>query len=231
MNQNKSIKGERFVAGLLDSILVGIIAFIPSIIIGFFFGLDDLVSMIMSDIVPSEAVIETEIENFTVIFTIATMVSSTVVGLIYFVWVPFKWNGQTLCKKMMKIKAIDEFGNNPTFKMHLLRAVQNWGAYVGIILLPIIFIDYFTHSLISGGIGSLISLITFVSYVLILARSDGRGLHDLMTNTFVVHESVDMNQEFVEKTTQMGDWAEVDYYGHTEGDKKQPEREKDDWYE
>ena len=231
MNTNKSIKGERFVAGLLDSIIVGIIAFIPSIIIGVFFGLDDLISMIMSEVVPTEAVLESEIENFSVIFTIATMVSSTIVGIIYFVVVPTKWNGQTLCKKMMKIKAIDEFGNNPTFWKHFLRAIQNWGAYVGVVLLPIIFIDYFTHSLISGGIGSLVSLITFISYVLILARTDARGIHDLMTGTFVVHEALDMNQEFVEKATQMGDWAEVDYYGQTEGDKKQPEKEKDDWYE
>jgi len=142
-------------------------------------------------------------------FLLVSVISETMIGVLYFVYVPFKVNGQTLGKKIMGIKAIDEFGNNPSFKQHFVRAIQNWTSYVSALTFFIIYISVVAFTIISGVLGTIVFVVLIVSCLMVLSREDSRGVHDLMTDTRVVKADIDLNKEFVEKTTQMSDWAEV----------------------
>lgn len=218
----KKVTGERIVAAIIDSIIVSIVSSIPTFYLLFKDGFDAFVDNFVNS---------TTISGTSDLLSTGNLVLTTLfaflVGFIYFAYVPFKWNGQTLGKKIMSIKAIDEFGNNPTLGKHSVRAVQIWDVYVTVLFLPLIFAGINSYSLVVGLLSSGVSLLVFISFILMLAKDDGRGIHDSMAGTYVVKANIDLNQQFVEKTTQMGDWAEVDY----DLDQNEKKQTKDDWYD
>lgn len=213
----KRVNGERFVAAMIDAIIVSIIAAIPVVIYLFTYGLGDIIDYMVT----GSGFIEEE--SWYLTFLIVTVVTDIVAGVIYFVYVPYKKNGQTLGKKIMSIKAIDEFGNNPSFKQHFIRAIQNWGMYISALTIGTIYISLTLFSVLSTALTSIVGIITFISYFMILIKEDGRGIHDLITDTRVVKADVDVNKEFVEKTTKMSDWAEV------VGEEGKTEKSEDPW--
>jgi uncharacterized RDD family membrane protein YckC len=84
-----------------------------------------------------------------------------VLGIMYFVnayW-PSINNGQTFGKKLLGIKVIDEYGNNPTFSKHFLR--------------------YTLHLVLANIIGP-------IAYVTIIFHDKKQAVYDLIVNTFVV---------------------------------------------
>jgi|LGVF01.2.fsa_nt_gb uncharacterized RDD family membrane protein YckC len=213
----KKVSGERFVAAMIDSIIVSIAASVPVVIYLLAEGFESFVNYYIDGGGMYQG------EDWYLTFMLIAVVVETVIGVLYFVYMPYKMNGQTLGKKIMKIKAIDLFGNNPSFKQHFIRAIQNWSVYATALTFFIIYIDVMVFSVVTGAVSSIIGLIAFVSYIMILAKEDGRGLHDTWTDTRVVREDIDLNKEFVEKTTQMGEWATV------VGEEGKAEDEDDPW--
>lgn len=218
----KKVTGERILAALVDSIIVGILSSIPTAIILFKDGFGAFINSYIDSTTPG-----TDSVLFGIDYMLITALVGFAVGIIYFAYIPYKWNGQTLGKKMMSIKAIDEFGNNPTLGKHVLRAIQVWDTYLSVIALPLLIIGTTQYSVLIGVLGSGISLLVFISLIMMLAKDDGRGLHDSMAGSYVVKADIDLDRDFVEKTTQMGEWAEVDY----DFDKTDTKDKKDDWYE
>ncbi len=213
----KKVSGERFVAAMIDGIIVSIVSSIPVVIYLVAEGFESFINYYIDGGGMYEG------ETWYLTFMLIAVVVETVIGVLYFVYMPYKMNGQTLGKKIMKIKAIDLFGNNPSFKQHFIRAIQNWSVYASAVTFFIIYIDIMVFSVVSGAVGSIVGLIAFISYIMILAKEDGRGLHDVWTDTRVVREDIDLNKEFVEKTTQMGEWATV------VGEEGKSEDEDDPW--
>jgi uncharacterized RDD family membrane protein YckC len=218
----KKVTGERIVAAIIDSIIVSIITSIPTGLLMFRDGFDAFIDNFFTTSVGGETTFDLGID-----FYIYSGIAGIVIGVLYFAYIPYKWNGQTLGKKMMSIKAIDEFGNNPTFGKHILRAIQVWDTYVAFLALPLLFVGVTSYTIVSGLIGGGVGLLVFISLIMLLAKDDGRGIHDSMAGTYIVKSDVDMDKQFVEKTTQMGEWAEVDY----DFDKTESKDKKDDWYE
>ena len=107
------------------------------------------------------------------------------------------------------IKAIDEFGKNPTLMQHFKRSVQNWSAYASAPFVFLLYVNIILFSVISGVLGFIVGALVFAAYVMLLIREDGRGLHDLWADTRVVKVDYDIDKEFVEKTALMGEWANV----------------------
>lgn len=220
----KKVVGERLVAGIVDSIIISIVSSIPSLFFMFKDGFNSFFESYMNSVMNNGDMSEL----YSVEFFLISVLSTLVISYLYFAYMPYKMNGQTLGKKMMSIKAIDEFGNNPSLKQHSIRAVQVWSAYTTALLLPVLGAGVITYSVVSSTVSSIVGLLAFVSYVMILAKDDGRGLHDNMAGTYVVKTNVDFEQEFVEKTTKMGDWADVSYDNNYDNDSKE---KSDDWYE
>ena len=161
-------------------------------------------------------------------FLLTSVVSEFVLGVIYFGYMPYKMNGQTLGKKILRIKAVDEYGDNLTFAKHCMRAIQNWSVYVSIPLLLLLLVNQNTFVITFGLIGNLVNMLLFVSLILIFAKEDGRGLHDMVTGSMVVSINEDFNQEFAMKAAQLGDWAEVDQEDDLGFQDIEP-KEKDEW--
>lgn len=206
----KRIGVERLVAAFLDSVFVGIIAgiltVIPVIFVALENGFDGVIEYVYGVNIFAE---ETSTISLGYGFTIITTMISVTVSFLYFVILPWKKNGQTLGKMIFSIKAIDELGENPTFKQHVLRGIQAWGSYVSVIGFLAFFGGDLMYSLVNGGAGMLINLVIFISAIMVLARTDEKGIHDLIADTSVVRTNFDINQEVTQKTAQFSGWAKV----------------------
>jgi len=235
MNTYKKNTGERIIAALIDYAVIyivsQIIAFIPMLFIDF-----DLVGELMFSGLFGGTGGDVANSSELILYFMITIYGTLVVGVIYFGFIPWKWNGQTLGKKLFKLKAVNEYGENPGLFTHLLRAIQNWGTYVPALLGWLLFINYFAYWISAGAGGLLSGLVLIISFIMILAREDGRGLHDLMTGTYVISTNENLDRDFVEKTAQMGDWIEVDdpddswdNNNKKDGSSKEKDEDEDKW--
>lgn len=105
----------------------------------------------------------------------------------YFVVMPIFTKGQTLGKKIMKIKIVDTNDENVSANKLLIRALILYSIAANILnLILLLVVDKSTYMTISGLIGNLFNIILIVSFVMILVRKDKRGLHDLISGTKVI---------------------------------------------
>ena len=225
MRQYKKPTGERIAAAFVDMIFLSIITTI-FVALYYLFTLD--FDNLLESFIASSAYGE---EGYTNFITYSVLVE-LVLGTVYFVIIPWKWNGQTLAKKLLKIKAINEYGENPTLWQHFVRGIQNWTAYFGIFMIIGAFSSEEAFLVISMIIGFLIGggyyIALLIAFIMILSKEDGRGLHDLLSGTRVVRIDEDLNKDFAMKTAQMADWAEV-IDEDDEGFKPDEKEKEDDW--
>lgn len=198
----KKVSLERLVAAIIDSILVSIVTSIPGFVYFASKGIGELMDYLLNS--NDEKYLEDMMT-----FSLITFVFGLIFSIIYFVYLPYKSNGQTPGKKLLRIKAIDEFGNNPTFKQHFIRAIQNWNTYAIAPVMLLILVNMVLYSIVETIVISLVTVVVTFTYLMILIREDGRGLHDIISETRVVRADYDLDEEFVTKTTQMGEWADV----------------------
>lgn len=218
----RKVNGERFVAAIIDAIILGIVVAVPTILYLFKDGLEGMVDFMLGGTGFDGAGNIAYSDEYYIFLAISTIIG-LVLSVLYFVYMPYKMNGQTLGKKIMRIKAIDDFGNNPTFKQHFIRSVQNWSTYVESVFIVFIFVSVEAFGILTGLASSLVGLLAFVSYLMVLFKEDGRGLHDVWSGTRVVKSDIDLHKQFVEKTTQMSDWAEIEF------EDEETEKEEDPW--
>lgn len=223
MNYRKKVSGERLGAAILDSIFVSIVSLIPmGIYMAIILDFDDIFNSLLVNLTFGE-------EGYTM-FLVYSIVVELIIGILYFGLLPYKKNGQTWGKKILRIKAVDEYGENPTFIKHLIRAIQNWTVYISVpFLLLMLIVNEEIFIIVFGLFGNVMNLVVFVSLILVFAREDGRGIHDLLANTMVVSADEDFNKEFAMKTAQMGEWAEVADLDDSGFQTEDKEEDKDEW--
>ncbi len=113
---------------------------------------------------------------------------SFVCYILYFVGFQ-KWNkNQTVGKKLMKLKIINkDSSDNINVWQYLVRTLILYNLIFGSINVCLsLWLNnklFFTMSMIVSIIGY---VITYLCYVMILFRKDGKGLHDLISKTEVV---------------------------------------------
>lgn len=214
----KRVGVERLVAGFVDSIILSIITFIPTaIIVLISIGTGGIMDYLLNTSVLGSN--ETAATPSLVILTLLELV----LGIIYFVVIPAKKNGQTFGKMMLKVKVINEIGENPGYKAHFIRAIQIWGNYLLAFALILYFFNATAFMIVTIIVAFLVNGITFVSIIMLVARTDERGLHDLLADTTVVRVDENLNQDFINKTTQMNEWANI-----VDGDDEIDKMEKED---
>lgn len=227
MKNFKKVSGERIVAALVDYVAIYIMGLIISFIPMIFLGFDGFIDMLFgSALEPSVGAGEMP-EGF-IIYTMITVYAQVVLGLVYFVVVPRLWNGQTVGKKLLKLKAINEYGENPSLWQHFVRAIQNWTTYYTALIGWVIMINYLAFTLLSIG-SFLVSILFLISFIMLLAREDGRGIHDMISGTYVIKADENLDKDFVETTAQMGDWIEVEDQDDQWDKKKEEKSDEDDW--
>ncbi len=109
--------------------------------------------------------------------------------ILYFIVFQYKRNGQTLGKKLLKLRVVSNNDEELTMNSFAIRSLLVNSIFFDIILLSVTILCtkdvYFISSLV----------IEFIEYSLlfaialtVLTRKDKRGIHDLITNTKVIKE-------------------------------------------
>jgi hypothetical protein len=108
--------------------------------------------------------------------------------LLYFVGFQ-KWNkNQTIGKKLMKIKVVNKDGSdNVSIWRYAVRTIFAYNLFFNSLGICIAFYFSGKSFLITFMVVSLLGyLITYAGYLMILFKKDGRGIHDIVGGTKVV---------------------------------------------
>ena len=126
---------------------------------------------------------------------------STVLSIIYFVVLTYFMNGETLGKKLMKIKITSNNDKKLTMNNYLIRALVIDSVLINIITIITILLFSKDIYLTSYNIISYVfSFVYIVSLAMILFSKNGRGLQDILANTKVIStETIEEKQEVLEK--------------------------------
>ena len=119
---------------------------------------------------------------------IAVTTITVSLSIAYFIVFQYLNKGQTIGKKLLGLKVVEE-GNNPSLKSMILRTIiidSIFSGIVGIILLYVLnkniyYTGYYILSFFELAF-------VFISALLILYRKDKKGLHDLIAHTEVIDE-------------------------------------------
>lgn len=116
------------------------------------------------------------------IFTVVNVL----VSLAYYGTFVFYNNGQTIGKKVMKIK-IESLNGTLSHAKCLLRCSIINGCFSSVAsMIVLFFISPNQYIYTAGLVSEIQSLLFIISSLMVLFRKDGRGLHDLLLNTRVV---------------------------------------------
>lgn len=133
--------------------------------------------------------------------TVAESIVTLVITISYFVVFTYFMNGETIGKKIMKIKITSNNHKKLTMNNYLVRSlIINSILLQFISILTILFLDKKTYLSVYNIISNAFSIIFVVSFMMILFRKDGRGLHDILANTKVI-STEKKEQDVTEKET------------------------------
>ena len=112
---------------------------------------------------------------------------NTVLLIILYVFIPFFLKGQTLGKKLSKIKIVKTNDKKLDLNTLMIRAILiNYIGYM-LMTLGLVFILKDTSYFITSLILSIFEfLLVIISAFMVLYKSEKRGIHDYITNTKVV---------------------------------------------
>ncbi len=97
--------------------------------------------------------------------------------------------GQTLGKKLLKIKVVNKDGEKPSIWNMLLRSLFIYNivsALFSIIFVNILSVNTFTY--IYTIVGYVEFFVIIVSFFMVTYKKDGKGLHDMIAGTNVIEE-------------------------------------------
>lgn len=107
----------------------------------------------------------------------------------YFAVLPFYYNGQTLGKKLLKIKVVKD-NDELTMNDLLIRSIVINGLLFSLIGFALIFmVSDLTYLTIISILLIIQILLVIISIFMILYRHDKKGLHDLWCKTSVIEEN------------------------------------------
>lgn len=119
-----------------------------------------------------------------------SMIIEIVVIILYFVVFQYYNNGQTLGKKIMKLRVISNNSDSLSLNQVAYRALIINSVLINMLIVAaLLFLGrnyYYYASLLLQIISEIIVIVTLI---MIMFRKDGRGLHDIIAGTKVVQEN------------------------------------------
>ena len=121
--------------------------------------------------------------------TVLISLTSIIIYILYFVVYQVYNNGQTVGKKLMKIKVKSITDESLSINTMLFRALIIYGIAANIInLMLILLLKKELYLSISNTISIIQPLIVIISVFMILFSKQKRGIHDIITKTEVVNK-------------------------------------------
>ena len=121
---------------------------------------------------------------------VLSMIVEVVLLILYFIVFQFYNKGQTFGKKLMKLRVVNNNGNELTLNQVTCRALIIDSILINLFMIAALLFsgrNYYYYSSLSLQILS--GIIIFVTLMMIFFRKDGRGLHDVVTGTKVIQEN------------------------------------------
>ena len=128
-------------------------------------------------------------DNFKVITmeSIPNTMVTFVIQVLYYIILCFYMKGQTLGKKLLNIKIVDNNGNAPSVNKLIIRSIILNGLYATIIDSFMVFIldnnGFYNLHLV---VNTFTIVIVLISSILIIFNDDRKGIHDKVAKTKVV---------------------------------------------
>ena len=131
--------------------------------------------------------------------TYNSMFSATAL-ILYFGVLPLVMNGQTLGKKIMKLRVVSNNEKKLNFWKYLIRIVILNNIWLSLINVGAVYVvSGVKFYYVTYVISMLSSLIYMLNLIMVMFRKDNRGLHDMVAGTKVILVSNDVVVESVEE--------------------------------
>ena len=112
---------------------------------------------------------------------------SIVLMLGYFVAFQYYNKGQTVGKKLMHIKVVNNKGKEASYMQLFGRSLIIHGCFTSLLsVILLLFIKSNQYSYTVGIVQIIQSIITIATIIMVICRKDKRGLHDLICQTKVI---------------------------------------------
>ena len=142
--------------------------------------------------------------------TYNSMFSATAL-ILYFGVLPLVMNGQTLGKKIMKLRVVSNNEKKLNFWKYLIRIVILNNIWLSLINIGAVYVvSGVKFYYVTYVISMLSSLIYMLNLIMVMFRKDNRGLHDMVAGTKVIEVSNDVVVESVEEVKKNGIKEKVD---------------------
>ena len=130
--------------------------------------------------------------------------------ILYFGVLPLVMNGQTLGKKIMKLRVVSNNEKKLNFWKYLIRIVILNNIWLSLINVGAVYVvSGVKFYYVTYVISMLSSLIYMLNLIMVMFRKDNRGLHDMVAGTKVIEVSNDV-VESVEEVKKDGIKEKVD---------------------
>lgn len=120
--------------------------------------------------------------------------------ILYFGVLPLVMNGQTLGKKVMKLRVVSNNNKKLNFWKYLIRIVILNNIWLSLINVGAVYIvDGVKFYYVTYVISMISSLVYMLNLIMVMFRKDNRGLHDMVAGTKVIEVNNDVVLENVEE--------------------------------
>lgn len=118
-------------------------------------------------------------------------VVSLVINVIYFLGFQYLNNGQTIGKKIFKLRVVDKDNKKPSFGQMTIRSgIINSLFTSSIIIILLVMLNKSNYIKFSEYVQLIDLGLIFVSIIMILMNENKQGLHDKIAKTYVVSETL-----------------------------------------
>lgn len=120
--------------------------------------------------------------------------------ILYFGVLPLVMNGQTLGKKVMKLRVVSNNNKKLNFWKYLIRIVILNNIWLSLINVGAVYIvDGVKFYYVTYVISMISSLVYMLNLIMVMFRKDNRGLHDMVAGTKVIEVNNDVVLENVDE--------------------------------